>query len=217
MSLLSRLRGLITLGKGVLKGLSEEAAGPDPIALFAAWYRDARRAGLYLPEAVTLATATPDGVPSARMMLLKGFDERGFRFFTNYRSAKGRQLAAVPNAALILYWRELDRQVRARGRVERLPAEESDAYFASRPREAQLGAIASPQSEPIASRDELDRRVRELGESLGSAEPERPASWGGYVLHPAEIEVWQGQVGRLHDRFRYTKDGERWRIDRLAP
>ena len=151
------------------------------------------------------------------MVLLKGVDEAGFRFFTNYESAKAAQLAAVPAAALIAYWRELDRQVRARGPVERLPEAESDAYFATRPRSSQLGAWASPQSLPIGSRSELDGRVDELERRFADVEVPRPPSWGGYVLRPRAVEFWQGQVGRLHDRFRYTREDGGWRIERLAP
>ena len=189
---------------------------PDPIAQFGAWFADAEREAP-LPEAITLATADEAGAPDARMVLLKGYDERGFRFFTNEDSTKGRQLELRPRAALIAYWRELDRQVRIRGGVERLPAEESDAYFAGRPRDSQLGAWASPQSRTIADRDELDRRVAELSDRFGAGEVPRPEWWGGYLVAPLEIEFWQGQVGRLHDRFLYLRDGAGWRIERLAP
>jgi pyridoxamine 5'-phosphate oxidase len=189
---------------------------PDPIAQFGAWFADAERQAP-LPEANTLATADEAGAPDARMVLLKGYDERGFRFFTNEDSVKGRQLELRPRAALIAYWRELDRQVRVRGGVERLPAEESDAYFANRSRDSQLGAWASPQSQPLADREELDRRVAELSDRFGAGEVPRPEHWGGYLVAPLEIEFWQGQVGRLHDRFLYLRDGAGWRIERLAP
>ncbi len=189
----------------------------DPIDLFAAWFERAATE-LRLAEAVCLATVDGDGMPDARMVLLKGFDARGFRFFTNERSVKGEQLAGRPAAALVLYWRELDRQVRIRGPVERLDDAESDEYFASRPRESRIGAWASPQSRPLADRAELDRRVAEVEARYGDAEIPRPPHWGGFRVVPSEIEFWQGQVGRLHDRFRYERDaGGAWSWTRLAP
>jgi pyridoxamine 5'-phosphate oxidase len=151
------------------------------------------------------------------MVLLKGFGPAGFRFFTSYESAKGAQLGATPHAALVIYWRELDRQVRARGTVERLSPEDSDAYFASRARDSQIGAWASPQSRSIPSRGELDSLVDEISERYGDGEIPRPSHWGGYVLHPETVEFWQGQVARLHDRFRYTRRGDSWQTERLAP
>jgi pyridoxamine 5'-phosphate oxidase len=151
------------------------------------------------------------------MVLLKGFDQRGFRFFTNEGSAKGRQLAAHPRAALTFYWRELDRQVRIRGAVERVPAAEADEYFATRPRDSRLGAWASPQSEPLRDRAELDARLAAAEERFGEGEVGRPERWGGFRVVPETIEFWQGQVGRLHDRFRYERAGDGWRVGRLAP
>ncbi|GIK77770.1 MAG: pyridoxamine 5'-phosphate oxidase [Acidobacteria bacterium] len=188
----------------------------DPIELFAAWFELAA-AELPLAEAVCLATAGDDGAPDARMVLLKGFDERGFRFFTNERSAKGGQLAARPAAALVFYWRELDRQVRVRGPVERLDPAESDEYFATRERASRIGAWASPQSRPIGERAELDRRVAEIEARFAGADVPRPSHWGGFRVVPEAIEFWQGQVGRLHDRFRYERAGDRWSRTRLAP
>jgi len=188
----------------------------DPVEQFAGWYARAVDE-VPLADAMALATVDGEGRPDARMVLLKGFDADGIRFFTNYESAKAVQLAAAGHAAVIVYWRELDRQVRARGPVERLPDSESDAYFATRPRDSQLGAWASPQSAPIGSRDELDDRVRETDERFGDEQVPRPEHWGGYVLRPQTVEFWQGQVGRLHDRFRYAREGEGWRIERLAP
>ena len=189
---------------------------PDPLAQFAAWFaRAAHEAPL--PEAITLATVDADGAPDARMVLLKGADSEGFRFYTNYLSAKARQLEADRRAALIAYWRELDRQVRIRGEVERLGAAESERYFATRPRDSQLGAWASPQSRPLGSRAQLDDGVRELEARFEGRDVPRPEHWGGYLLRPATIEFWQGQVGRLHDRFRYSREGDGWRIERLAP
>jgi pyridoxamine 5'-phosphate oxidase len=195
--------------------LDRDNLAADPIEQFEAWFGDARKA-VPLPEAMTLATVDADGLPDARMVLLKGFGPDGFRFFTNYESAKGEQLAAISRAALVLYWRELDRQVRVRGEVERLPAQESDAYFASRPRDSQIAAAISPQSRPI-ERDELDRRFADLGVELGGSAPDRPQHWGGYVLRPAAIEFWQGRDSRMHDRLRYTREDGTWRIERLGP
>jgi pyridoxamine 5'-phosphate oxidase len=195
--------------------LRREQLDPDPIAQLRAWFSDAEREAV-LPEAIALATVDDRGLPDARMVLLKGFGAGGFRFFTNYGSAKAAQLEAGP-AAMIAYWRELDRQVRVRGPVERLAEADSDAYFATRARESQIGAWASPQSRPLESRDELDRMVAEAEARFGEEVVPRPPHWGGYALRPETIEFWQGQVGRLHDRFRYSRDGDGWRIDRLAP
>ena len=188
----------------------------EPSAQFAAWYELAL-AEVPLADAMTLATVDEYGAPDARMVLLKGHARDGFRFFTNYGSQKAAQLDGGGRAALILYWREHDRQVRARGTVERLPEAESDAYFASRPRESQIGAWASPQSTRLESREQLDALVAEVTERFGSAAIERPPHWGGYLLVPETVEFWQGQVGRLHDRFRYRRSGEAWTIERLAP
>ena len=189
---------------------------PEPIAQFAAWWERAE-AEVPLPDAICLATVDESGVPDARMVLLKGFGQDGFRFHTNYESAKGAQLAAAGRAAIVVYWRELDRQVRVRGPVERLSATESDAYFATRPPERRVGAWASPQSQVLPDRAELDRRVREVEERFAGQEIPRPEHWGGYVLRPETIEFWQGQVRRLHDRFLYTREGRGWRIERLGP
>jgi pyridoxamine 5'-phosphate oxidase len=188
----------------------------DPIAQFVAWFAVAEREAP-LAEAMALATVDRDGAPDARMVLLKGVDAAGFRFFTNYGSAKGAQLDPGGGAALVIYWRELDRQVRVRGAVERLGEAASNAYFATRSREAQLGAWASPQSRPLQSREQLDDRVREAEARFAGREVPRPAQWGGYLVRPRTIEFWQGQVGRLHDRFLYTRTGDGWRIERLAP
>lgn len=191
---------------------------PDPFAQFADWYAQAT-AEVPLADAMTLATVDADGGPDARMVLLKGHGPDGFRFFTNYGSIKAGQLDALPRAALILYWREQDRQVRARGPVERLPAADSDAYFETRARESRIGAWASPQSRPLADRAELDRRVAEVRERFeGVEDVPRPEFWGGFVLRPETIEFWQGQQARLHDRFRYSLgDKGGWTIQRLGP
>jgi pyridoxamine 5'-phosphate oxidase len=197
--------------------LDLERLARDPIEQFAVWFSDAQEAAP-LAEAMTLATVDANGSPDARMVLLKGFGPDGFRFFTNYESAKGEQLEANAHAALVLYWRELDRQVRARGAVEPLSPEDSDAYFASRPRDSQVAAAISPQSRPI-DREELDRRYVELALDLGESSPERPDHWGGYLVRPEVIEFWQGRDSRMHDRFRYSRKtgNEGWSIERLAP
>jgi pyridoxamine 5'-phosphate oxidase len=195
--------------------LDRERLPADPLEEFEAWFAEAERAAP-LPEAMTLATVDADGAPNARMVLLKGFGTGGFRFFSNYESTKGEELGASPRAALVVYWRELDRQVRIRGEVERLPAGDSDAYFASRPRDSQIAAAISPQSRPI-DRAELDRRYQELARELEGSEVPRPGHWGGYLLRPSEIEFWQGRDSRMHDRFRYTRSDGGWTIERLAP
>lgn len=198
--------------------LRREDLDPDPITQFSSWWALATER-VALPEAMTLATVDAEGTPDARTVLLKGFDSRGFRFFTNADSAKGRQLRSVPRAALVLYWRELDRQVRARGRVEPLADEEADDYFRSRPRDSQLGAWASPQSSALRDRAELERRLGEAQRRFGEGEVARPEQWGGFLLVPLAVELWQGRDARLHDRFRYRRPGpgEAWVIERLAP
>lgn len=188
----------------------------DPVRQFARWF-EAARAAVPVPEAMAVATASPAGVPSLRMLLLKGFGEDGLVFFTHYSSRKGRELEANPQAALLFHWAPLGRQVRVEGLVERLPAADSDAYFATRPRGAQVGALASRQSEPLAGRAELERRVEELERELAGAEVARPKTWGGYRLVPAAWEFWQHRDSRLHDRFRYERARDGWTIERLAP
>jgi pyridoxamine 5'-phosphate oxidase len=198
--------------------LHEEDLLPDPIALARRWFGDAQASGIEQADAMTLATATPDGRPSARAVLLKGIDARGFAFFTNYESRKGRELDANPHAALVLLWIPLQRQLRVTGRVERLSEEESDAYFATRPRGSQLAAWASEQSRPLPDRAGLEARWAALDERYGGGTVPRPPHWGGYRVEPDEIEVWQGRANRLHDRFAYvrTPDGG-WTQTRLAP
>jgi pyridoxamine 5'-phosphate oxidase len=197
--------------------LDPAGVAADPIEQVRAWLRAAREAGIFEPEAMTVSTVGDDGRPSSRFVLLRGLDERGFSFFTNYESAKGRALAQRPYAALTFGWLVVHRAVRVEGEVERLPAEESDAYFASRPRGAQLSAWASPQSTVIGGRDELDRAMAEVEARFEGAEVPRPPHWGGFLVRPDRIELWQGRLNRLHDRLRYVRDGDGWRIERLAP
>lgn len=197
--------------------LDPASVDPDPIAQFRAWFAAARDAGIYEPEAMTVSTVGADGRPSSRFVLLRGLDERGFAFFTNYTSAKGRALEAHPYAALTFGWLTIHRSVRVEGPVERLPEHESDTYFASRPRGAQLGAWASPQSSVLSGRDELDRALAEAEKRFAGGPVARPPHWGGFLVRPERVELWEGRPNRLHDRVRYTRDGDGWRLERLAP
>jgi pyridoxamine 5'-phosphate oxidase len=198
--------------------LDEKNVDPNPIDLFRRWFDAATRSGSRLPDSMTLATATKDGKPSARVVLLKQFDNDGFVFYTNYNSSKARELEENPRAALVMYWIVLDRQVRVEGSVERVSAAQSDEYFQTRPRESQLGALASPQSEVVESRDVLEKRYAELDELYRERPINRPNHWGGYILRPERIEFWQNRSGRLHDRILYQRDSSgSWSIQRLAP
>ncbi len=197
-------------------GLSEADLGPDPIDRFGAWLDEARAAGIAFPEAAALATADAGGAPVVRHVLVKRVDDGGFTFFTNLDSRKGGHLAENPRAALAFLWRELDRQVCVTGAAAPIPREESAAYFATRPREARVGAWASRQSHVVSSRDELDAAYREI-ESRYPGDVPLPPHWGGYRLLPETIEFWKGREHRLHDRFRFTRAGAGWRVERLWP
>ncbi|MDQ1706903.1 MAG: pyridoxamine 5-phosphate oxidase [Pyrinomonadaceae bacterium] len=200
------------------EALDEVSAHPDPLKQFHRWFGEARDAGLPLPEAMTLATATADGRPAARLVLLKQADAEGFTFYTNYGSRKARELDTNPQAALVFYWPQLERQVRVEGKVARTSLAESDAYFKTRGRESQLGAHASPQSKVVASREALQENFAALEKSYAGREVERPSHWGGYRLTPERIEFWKGRPGRLHDRLLYERQPDgRWSITRLAP
>ena len=198
--------------------LDEKTVDRNPIDLFRRWFDAAVNSGSRLPESMTLATATRDGKPSARVVLLKQFDNEGFVFYTNYHSSKARQLEENPFAALVMYWTVLDRQVRVEGAVERVSPDQSDEYFRSRPRESQIGALASPQSEVIAGRQVLEQRFKDFDKFYRDRHVERPAHWGGYIVKPERIEFWQNRSGRMHDRILYEREPSgSWSIKRLAP
>lgn len=199
-------------------GLKEESLAKTPLEQFRVWFDQAVSAGLSDPNAMTLATADGSGEPSARIVLLKGFDEHGFVFFTNYLSTKGRQLRENPRATLVFYWPEFERQVRVCGGVDRTSREESETYFQSRPRESQIGAHVSHQGEVIASRDELEKTFAKVTEMYLGKDIPLPEYWGGYRLKPQTVEFWQGRPSRLHDRIRYRQEeGGDWKIERLCP
>jgi pyridoxamine 5'-phosphate oxidase len=211
MDSIAQLRKNYTFGQ-----LSETEVPPNPLSLFQVWFDQAVKAECPEPNSMTLATADAAGNPSARIVLLKGADEAGFTFFTNYESQKGKDLAARPHAALLFHWHELERQVRIKGVVERVSPAESDEYFHSRPAASRIGAWASPQSAEIPNREYLEEAEKRFAADFGD-KPPRPEHWGGYRLHPTEIEFWQGRPSRLHDRIHYQLDGADWRIARLAP
>jgi pyridoxamine 5'-phosphate oxidase len=197
--------------------LREEDVDPDPLRQFAAWFEAAEAAGVAAPEAAALATASPDGSPSVRMVLVKQHDERGFAFYTGYESRKGQELAGNPRAALLFYWSPLGRQVRIEGPTERTTAEETEAYVRSRPRASQLSALASSQSRPVESREALERRVAELA-AAHPGDPPLPEAWGGFRISPESFEFWQNRDDRLHDRLRYTRGSDgNWQVERLGP
>ena len=206
------------IDKDAGRALDQKTVDRDPIRLFRNWFDAAIASGSRLPESMTLATATAGGKPSARVVLLKQVDSDGFVFYTNYRSAKAKELEANPQAALVFYWVGLDRQIRVEGRVARVSAAESDEYFKTRPRESQLGALASPQSDVIESREVLEQRLRDLEREYHDREVARPPHWGGYRLKPDRIEFWENRAGRLHDRIAYDRQANgSWAIKRLAP
>jgi pyridoxamine 5'-phosphate oxidase len=197
--------------------LDESMVSPDPLVEFARWFDEAVKAKVVEPEAMTLATATPEGAPSARMVLLRGFDERGFVFYTDYRSQKGAELERNPRAALVFHWPELERQIRITGQVTQTAREESETYFQTRPRGSRIGAWASHQSKALASRRQLEERVAELESKYRGQEVPLPPYWGGLRLTPVAVEFWQGRENRLHDRIRYLREESGWRIERLSP
>ncbi len=211
MDPIAQLRKNYTFGQ-----LSETEVTHLPLPLFQLWFDQAVKAECPEPNSMTLATADKAGNPSARIVLLKGADENGFTFFTNYESQKGKELADRPQAALLFHWHELERQVRIKGNVERVSPEESDQYFHSRPPASRIGAWASPQSEAIPNREFLEEAEERFKSEFGDTPP-RPEHWGGYRLRPTEIEFWQGRPSRLHDRIHYKLDGSHWKISRLAP
>ncbi len=217
MNFFQKVRCILTMGRGIVSGLPEASAGRDPIELFAEWFDAAARAGILLPETIVVASVSPEGRPSARCMLLKGFDERGFRFFTNYQSRKAEELDANPYVAFVLHWAVLQRQVRIEGKVSRLSREESEAYFLSRPRGSRIGAWASNQSRLLDQRATMESRVREFDAKHPGNEVPLPPFWGGYLVSPVSIEFWQGRSDRLHDRLRFVRKGKEWRAERLYP
>jgi pyridoxamine 5'-phosphate oxidase len=197
--------------------MHEHDLDPDPLTQFERWFADARDAGLVAPEAMALATATPDGLPSVRMVLLKGAGEQGFDFYTHYASRKGDELEANPHAALLFHWQPLGRQVRIEGGVARIAADESETYFVTRPLESRLAAWASPQSRPLASRDELERLYEDAKARFPGADVPLPPHWGGFRLVPETYEFWEHRDNRLHDRLRYRREVGGWIIERLSP
>ena len=211
MNSIAQLRKNYTFGQ-----LTETEVPANPLTLFQVWFEQAMTAECPEPNSMTLATADQAGNPSARIVLLKGADQNGFTFFTTYESQKGRELAIRPQAALLFHWHELERQVRIKGMVEKVTSTESDEYFHSRPAASRIGAWASPQSAEIPNREFLEETEKRFASEFGN-QPPRPEHWGGYRLHPTEIEFWQGRPSRLHDRIAYYLEGSSWRIARLAP
>jgi pyridoxamine 5'-phosphate oxidase len=200
-----------------LQTLLEADVAPDPITQFGKWWDEAVKSEIDEVNAMTLATADKNNMPSARIVLLKGYDKNGFIFFTNYQSHKGEQLLQNPNACLVFFWKELERQIRITGTVEKISGEDSDAYFTSRPAGSRIGAWASPQSSVIANRTVIEEKLKDFEQQFGDNAIPRPPHWGGYIVQPAQIEFWQGRASRLHDRMQYTLQKGAWIIERLAP
>ena len=217
MSIKSSIKTVLTLGQGLAGGIPDAADDANPIELFEAWFEAVRESGILLPESAALATATRDGVPSVRMVLLRGVDERGFVFYTNYGSRKAHELEENPRAALCFHWAVHQRQVRVTGSVRRVSEEESAAYFATRGRGSQVGAWASRQSETLARREDLEAMAHELQERFAGGEVPLPPFWGGYRIDPDAIEFWQGRADRLHDRLFFNRSGDGWTTERLQP
>ena len=213
------LKALVTLGQGAIQGMKDPTGTEDPIGLVEACYETARECGMFMPEAMTLATSTPSGMPAARMVLLKGIDERGFRFFTNYESRKANEIEANPLVALILHWAVIERQIRIEGSVERLAKLESYQYFSSRPRGSRIGAWASDQSRPLESREAFEAQVKRYEKEFEGEDVPLPPHWGGYRVVPTRIEFWQGRTSRLHDRWVFARgeEGAEWSLQRLQP
>jgi pyridoxamine 5'-phosphate oxidase len=217
MNLRAALRTLLTLGKGTMRGLPPLTAERDPIELFGEQFAAAAACGVLLPEAAALATVGADGKPSARMVLLKDFDRKGFVFFTNYESRKARDMQANPQVALVFHWASLQRQVRIEGTAEQISREESEAYFRTRPRGSQVGAWASDQSAILENRQLLESKARDIEQRYADADIPLPPLWGGYRLVPDQIEFWQGRIDRLHDRILFVSTEDGWRASRLYP
>ncbi len=217
MSIKSAIKSVVTLGQGVTQGLPEATADRDPIELFGEWFEQAKESGILLPDSASLATASRDGVPSSRMVLLKTFAADGFVFFTNYGSRKAREMDENPRASLLLHWAVLERQVRVEGSVERIGAEASAEYFRTRSRGSQIGAWASRQSEELEDRSVLQTRAEEIEQRFEGQDVPSPSFWGGYRLIPEHIEFWQGRLNRLHDRLLFTRTDEGWAPRRLHP
>jgi len=217
MSFFKNLRSLLTAGRGIVVGLTDAEPGDDPISLFESWFESARKSGLFLPEAMTLSTATSDGKPSSRMVLLKSVEKAGFTFYTNYDSRKASDLDSNPHAALLFHWPILQRQVRIEGRIERISREESGEYFHSRSKGSQIGAWASKQSSELDQRKTLENQVREFEAKFAGEEIPLPDNWGGYRVIPERIEFWQGRPFRLHDRLVFERKASEWSTHRLYP
>ena len=217
MSIKSAIKSVVTLGQGVTQGLPGASDDRDPIELFGEWFEQAKESGILLPESASLATASRDGVPSSRMVLLKSFAADGFVFFTNYRSRKAKEMDENPNASLLLHWVVLHRQIRVEGSVQRISAEASAAYFRTRTRGSQIGAWASRQSEELEDRSALEGQAKEIEERFKGQDVPFPPFWGGYCLMPERIEFWQGRLNRLHDRLLFTRAEAGWTSQRLYP